>query len=171
MTGAGARPIRCEQRSGVNDPFNLARFAVAQAPIYHQVLSEIASGEKRSHWMWYIFPQYDGLGSSLTAMEFAIKSTAEASAYLRHDVLGPRLVECAEALLAIEGRTARSVFGADDVKLRSSATLFARVSPAGSPFHRLLDRFFAGQPDGRTLKLIESDTLTEAHSGGNSGPT
>ena len=154
-----------------HDPHHLHRFVEAQSRDYDQALAEISSGQKRSHWMWYIFPQYDGLGRSSMARDYAIKSTAEASAYLQHDVLGPRLVECAEALLVIKGRSAHQIFGADDVKLRSSATLFARVSPGGSPFHRLLDRYFAGQPDGRTLKLIERDPPMDSHSGGNSGPT
>lgn len=155
-----------------NDPHDLRRFVQAQSRIYDQALTEIRLGHKRSHWMWYIFPQYDGLGSSPTARRFAIKSIAEANAYLRHDFLGPRLVECAEALLIIEGRSAHEIFGSpDDAKLRSCATLFSRVSPAGSPFHRLLDRFFAGEPDSKTLDLIERGTPTDSLSGGSSGPT
>ena len=122
--------------------------------------------------MWYIFPQYDGLGSSPTSRRFAIKSIAEANAYLRHDVLGPRLVECAEALLVIEGRSAHEIFGVpDDAKLRSCVTLFSRVSPAGSLFHRLLDRFFAGETDSKTLDLIERGTPTDSLPGGSSGQT
>lgn len=105
--------------------------------------------------MWYVFPQYEGLGRSPTAERFAIRSVSEADAYLRHPILGPRLVECAEALLAIENRSAPEIFGSpDDLKLRSSATLFARVSPPGSVFHRILDRYFAGESDRRTLELI-----------------
>jgi uncharacterized protein (DUF1810 family) len=105
--------------------------------------------------MWYVFPQLDGLGSSSAARRYAIRSLAEAEAYLRHPLLGPRLTAIAEAALAVEGRSAREIFGApDDLKLRSSATLFARVSPDGSVFHRLLDRYFDGTPDGRTLALL-----------------
>jgi uncharacterized protein (DUF1810 family) len=137
------------------DPFELSRFVRAQADDYDEALSEIRSGRKRSHWMWYIFPQYEGLGFSATSQRYAIKSLAEAEAYLRHPVLGPRLMECAEATLRVEGRSAYEIFGSpDDMKLRSCATLFARVSPAGSVFHRLLDRYFQGEPDGKTLRLL-----------------
>ena len=108
--------------------------------------------------MWYVFPQLAGLGSSSTARRYAIQGLAEAEAYLRHPLLGPRLVEAAEAALAVAGRSAREVFGSpDDLKLRSSATLFARVSPDGSVFHRLLDRYFDGSPDPRTLALLGAD--------------
>ena len=97
--------------------------------------------------MWYVFPQIAGLGVSATSRKYAIESLAEADAYLRHEILGPRLVACAEAALAVEGRSAQQIFGSpDDVKLRSSATLFARVSPEGSVFHRLLDKYFGGEP-------------------------
>ena len=135
-------------------------------------LAEIRSGQKRSHWMWYVFPQYDGLGRSAIARGYAIKSIAEATAYLQHEVLGPRLVECAESLLATKGRSAHEIFDSpDDMKLRSCATLFARVSPAGSVFHRLLDRFFGGEADSRTLELIERGTPVDDTRGGNIGPT
>jgi uncharacterized protein (DUF1810 family) len=140
---------------GAGDPFDLGRFVSAQEDDYEQALSEIRSGRKRSHWMWYIFPQFDGLGFSPTSRLYAIKSLAEAEAYLRHPVLGPRLAECAEAALRIEGRSAYEVFGSpDDMKLRSCATLFAQVSPVGSVFHRLLDRYFQGEPDSKTLRLL-----------------
>jgi uncharacterized protein (DUF1810 family) len=143
------------KRDNSGDPHDLARFVQAQEDDYDQALSEIRSGRKRSHWMWYVFPQYDGLGSSPTSRRYAIKSLAEAQAYLAHPVLGPRLVECAEAALAIEGRSAYEIFGSpDDVKLRSCATLFARVSPAGSVFERLLDKYCQGQPDAKTLRLL-----------------
>ena len=115
------------------DPHDLGRFVEAQRDDYEQALAEIRGGRKRSHWMWYIFPQYDGLGSSSTSRRYAIKSVAEAEAYLRHPVLGPRLVDCAEAVVGVEGRSAHDIFGSpDDLKLRSSATLFACVSPPGS---------------------------------------
>ena len=124
------------------DPYDLNRFLQAQKNDYQRALSEIRNGRKRSHWMWYIFPQYDGLGFSSTSKRYAIKSVAEAEAYLRHSVLGPRLVECAEAVLGVEGRSASEVFGSpDDLKLRSCATLFAAVSPAGSVFERVLEKF------------------------------
>src|SRR5882672_11672657 len=128
-----------------NDPHDLRRFVDAQSRNYVDALSELRSGQKRSHWMWYVFPQYEGLGRSPMAQRYAIKSVAEAEAYLRHPLLGPRLIECAEALLGLEGRSAHQIFGSpDDTKLRSSATLFSRVAPAGSVFHRVLHRYFAG---------------------------
>jgi uncharacterized protein (DUF1810 family) len=138
-----------------DDPHDLKRFVDAQEGDYEQALSEVRSGRKRSHWMWYIFPQYDGLGFSSTSRQYAIKSAAEAMEYLRHPVLGPRLVECCEAALAVEGRSASEVFGSpDDVKLRSCATLFAAVSPAGSVFEQLLGKFFRGEWDEKTLRLL-----------------
>ena len=140
------------------DPHDLERFVQAQRDDYDDALEEIRRGRKQSHWMWYVFPQLDGLGSSATARRYAIRSVAEAEAYLRHPLLGPRLTAVAEAALAVEGRSARAIFGSpDDLKLRSSATLFARVSRDGSVFHRLLDRFFDGAPDGRTLQLLGPD--------------
>ena len=127
------------------DPHDLDRFVQAQEGDHARALAEVRAGRKRSHWMWYIFPQLDGLGSSATARRYAIKNLAEARAYLGHPVLGPRLVECAEAALGVEGRSAFEIFGSpDDMKLRSCATLFACVSPAGSVFHRLLDRYYQG---------------------------
>jgi uncharacterized protein (DUF1810 family) len=138
-----------------DDPYDLGRFALAQQRDYAQAMSEIRSGRKRSHWMWYIFPQIDGLGFSSTSMRYAIKSVAEAEAYLRHPVLGPRLLESVQAILGVEGRSALEVFGSTDhMKLRSSATLFASVSPAGSVFEQVLDRYFGGEPDDKTLRLL-----------------
>jgi uncharacterized protein (DUF1810 family) len=140
---------------GAADPHDLGRFVQAQADCYERALAEIRGGRKRSHWMWYIFPQFDGLGFSATSRRYAIKSVAEAEAYLAHPVLGPRLVECAEAVLGVRERSAHEIFGSpDDMKLRSSATLFARVSPPGSVFDRLLDACFRGERDGETLRLI-----------------
>jgi uncharacterized protein (DUF1810 family) len=137
------------------DPYDLDRFVDAQKGAYQQALAEIRSGQKRSHWMWYIFPQYSGLGFSATSQRYAIKSKAEAAAYLRHPILGARLIECAEAALTLQGRSASQVFGApDDMKLRSSATLFAAVSPPGSVFRRLLDQYFGGEEDPRTVQLL-----------------
>ncbi len=138
-----------------SDPYDLARFVEAQTHDYAPALSEIKSGRKRSHWMWYIFPQFDGLGFSSTSKQYAIKSVAEAEAYLAHPVLGPRLLECAQAALGVHGKTAYQIFGSpDDLKLKSSATLFAHVSPAGSVFHRLLEKYFQNQGDEKTLRLI-----------------
>ncbi|NCA72076.1 MAG: DUF1810 domain-containing protein [Sphingobacteriia bacterium] len=141
------------------DPHNLNRFVRAQEHDYAPALAEIRSGRKRTHWMWYIFPQLDGLGFSATARRYAIRGLVEARAYLDHPVLGPRLVECAEAVLAVKSRSAREIFGTpDDLKLRSCATLFAEVSPAGSVFRRVLEVYFGGDVDGRTLALLGSES-------------
>jgi uncharacterized protein (DUF1810 family) len=139
---------------------DLARFVTAQADSYDRALAELRAGQKRTHWMWYVFPQLAGLGRSDMARRYAISSLAEADAYLRHPLLGARLVACAEAILAVQGRTARQILGLpDDLKLRSSATLFARVSPAGSVFHQLIDRYFDGQPDATTLDLLAGEAV------------
>jgi uncharacterized protein (DUF1810 family) len=137
------------------DRFNLDRFLRAQANDYEQALSELESGRKRTHWMWYIFPQFDGLAFSSTSKHYAIKSLEEAKAYLEHPVLGPRLLECAEAVVRVEGRTAREIFGSpDDLKLRSCATLFACVSPPDSVFDRLLGKYYRSECDEKTLRLL-----------------
>lgn len=142
--------------SDAADPHDLNRFVQAQAGVYDEALAEVRSGRKRTHWMWFVFPQIDGLGSSSTAVRYAIKGRAEAEAYLAHPVLGPRLLECAEAAAGLPGEaSALDLFGApDDVKLRSSATLFACASPAGSVFDRVLDRYFGGGRDPATLRLL-----------------
>jgi uncharacterized protein (DUF1810 family) len=145
---------------------DLARFVAAQRGGYEDALAEILSGRKRSHWMWYVFPQFAGLGVSATSRHYAIASLTEAEAYLRHELLGPRLVACAEAALAVEGRSAREIFGSpDDLKLRSSATLFAQVSPQGSVFHRLLDKYFGGEPDEATLRLVGASGASSERKG------
>jgi uncharacterized protein (DUF1810 family) len=139
------------------DPYDLGRFVNAQASDYEQALSEIRSGRKRSHWIWYVFPQIDGLGFSSMSRRYSIKSLDEARVYLDHPVLGPRLVECAEAAFGVAGRSAYEIFGSpDDMKLRSSATLFASVTPADSVFARLLDKFFDGKPDDKTRELLQA---------------
>ncbi|KAA6182585.1 DUF1810 domain-containing protein [Thiohalocapsa marina] len=144
-----------------NDPHDLDRFVRAQEHDSERVLAEIRNGRKRSHWMCYIFPQLDGLGFSAMARRYAIRSRAEAEAYLAHPVLGPRLLTCAEAVLAVEGKSAQEIFGSpDDLKLRSCATLFAQVSPGGSVFHRLLEAYFGGKADDRTLALLGDRRLT-----------
>lgn len=138
-----------------SDPYELSRFVRAQEGEYERALSELRGGRKRSHWMWYVFPQLEGLGSSAISRRYAIRSVEEARAYLADPVLGPRLEECTEAVLGVEGRSAHEIFGSpDDMKLRSCATLFARASPPGSPFERLLRRYFGGEPDPRTLRLL-----------------
>lgn len=141
-----------------NDPFWLVRFVEAQASTYAQALSEIRSEHKQSHWMWFVFPQFAGLGSSPASVYYAIGSLEEAAAYLQHPILGQRLLECAEAALAVEGRSATEIFGSpDDLKLRSCATLFARVSPPGSVFERILARYYEGKPDPKTLRLLAGE--------------
>lgn len=138
-----------------DDTYDLDRFLRAQEADYEQVVSEIRSGRKRSHWMWYVFPQIEGLGFSAISKRYSIKSLGEARAYLAHPVLGPRLLECAEAVLSIKGRSATEIFGSpDDLKLRSCATLFACVSPPGSVFDRLLGQCYRGRRDGKTLQFL-----------------
>lgn len=140
-----------------DDPFDLTRFTKAQNTVYDAALWELKNGRKRSHWMWFIFPQIDGLAQSATSKFYAVKSLKEARAYLNHPVLGERLNECAEAVLAVEGRSVSEIFGyPDDLKLKSSLTLFAGVSDAGSVFASLLDKYFDGERDSRTLKILES---------------
>lgn len=137
------------------DPFDLQRFVDAQADDYDRALAELRAGRKRSHWMWYVFPQLRGLGFSEMSVHYGITGLGEARAYLAHPLLGPRLRECCAVLLSLPTRSAHDIFGTpDDLKLRSSATLFARVSPAGSVFEQILNRFFDGQPDARTLRLL-----------------
>jgi uncharacterized protein (DUF1810 family) len=135
--------------------FDLQRFVDAQAPVYDTVLAELRAGSKRSHWIWFIFPQLAGLGRSPTAARFAISSLAEAQAYLRHDVLGARLRECARLVNAIEGRSVDDIFGwPDNLKVRSSMTLFARATADNAEFIRLLKKFYAGEEDPATVALL-----------------
>lgn len=139
-----------------NDPFDLCRFTEAQADTYASALAELRSGKKRSHWMWFIFPQILGLGNSATSLRYAIKNRDEARQYLMHPVLGTRLRECADAVLSIDGRPIAEVFGSpDDLKLKSSMTLFATVAGPGSVFSRVLDKYFLGERDARTLAFLE----------------
>ena len=137
------------------DPFDLARFVAAQRDAYDVALAEIRAGRKRSHWMWFVFPQLAGLGHSSMSRRYAIRGIDEARGYLAHPMLGARLLECAEALLAVSGRSAHEIFGdPDDLKLRSSMTLFAIAAAPGSAFARVLERYFSGEPDPRTLGLL-----------------
>ena len=139
-----------------NNPSGLSRFVEAQDKVYDQVLSELRSGRKTSHWMWFIFPQFAGLGSSDVSQFYAIKSMDEARAYLQHPILGPRLIECSEAVLSVKHRSAHEIFGSpDDMKLKSCMTLFANISPAGSVFEKVLDQYYNGERDSRTLRLID----------------
>jgi len=137
------------------DPFNLQRFVEAQDAVYPAVLAELKGGRKASHWMWFIFPQLAGLGRSATAQFFALAGRAEAVAYLAHPTLGKRLIECTLILRDLPGHDAHAVFGSpDDLKFRSSMTLFAAIAPENSPFARALAKYFAGNPDDATLTLL-----------------
>lgn len=137
--------------------FDLDRFIDAQNGIYGQALSELRSGRKRSHWMWFIFPQIAGLGRSGMAEKYAIRSAEEAAAYLADPILGSRLMRCVEAMLSVTGRSAHDILGSpDDLKFRSSMTLFAAISDHGSPFHQAIDKYNAGEFDKRTIELLDA---------------
>ncbi len=141
----------------MDDPHDLQRFVKAQDAAYDAALSELRAGRKRSHWMWFIFPQLAGLGSSSTAATYAIRSLQEARAYLEHPVLGPRLMECVQAANAVQGRSAGDIFGyPDELKFRSSVTLFllAATGEAKAPFQRALDKYFDGAPDRLTMDKL-----------------
>ena len=139
----------------LDDPHNLQRFVTAQAGVYTQALEELKRGRKQSHWMWFVFPQIAGLGSSPIAQVYAIGSLAEARAYLAHRVLGPRLRDCTAAVNAVDGRSAHEIFGSpDDLKFRSSMTLFQAAAPDEPLFPAAADKFFGGAPDARTLELL-----------------
>jgi uncharacterized protein (DUF1810 family) len=142
----------------MDDPYNLQRFVDAQRPVYERVCRELQQGRKQSHWMWFIFPQIQGLGRSEMAQKFAISSREEAEAYLAHPVLGPRLRECSRIIADLEGRSIEDIFGyPDDRKFRSSMTLFARAAVDKDKdkdkeiFQRCLDKYFRGEPDRLTL--------------------
>jgi len=140
--------------SGAADPYNLKRFEEAQAAAYARVCEELRSGEKSSHWMWFIFPQIRGLGRSPMAERFAIGSLDEARAYLGHAVLGGRLRECTELVNGVEGRTAKEIFGfPDDLKFHSSMTLFAKAGDE-LVFRRAIEKYFGGEMDSGTLERI-----------------
>ena len=133
---------------------SLERFVQAQSGVYDDALAEIKAGHKRSHWMWFVFPQIVGLGSSPTAQRYAVSGPDEAKAYLAHPVLGPRLTEISQAMLAVDGRSAEEILGyPDNLKLRSSMTLFAQVAEDPAVFEAVLERYYDG-PDQRTLDLL-----------------
>jgi uncharacterized protein (DUF1810 family) len=139
-----------------NRPEEFARFLSAQAPVYERVLQELKAGYKASHWMWFIFPQLRGLGDSETSRRYAIVSLEHARRYLAHEVLGARLRHCVAVVLDVHGRTADEIFGAiDSMKFHSCLTLFSLCSPPESIFAQGIDRFFAGQPDLNTLRLLK----------------
>ncbi|AHL76318.1 calpastatin [Stutzerimonas stutzeri] len=140
----------------MNDPHDLQRFVEAQATVYERALAELKAGLKQSHWMWFVFPQIAGLGHSDMARRYAISGAEEAKAYLEHSLLGPRLEECAQALLEHAGRPARRILGSpDDMKLHSSMTLFATVAPERTVFQAVLDAFYAARPDTATLSRLD----------------
>ena len=139
----------------MTDPSDLHRFVAAQDPLIDQVRDELRRGAKRSHWMWFVFPQLRGLGHSSMARHYALSSPGEAGSYLAHPVLGRRLLDCTALVLAVPDRSANQIFGSpDDLKFRSSMTLFAEAAPDRAAFRDALDRFFAGRPDPRTLELL-----------------
>ena len=141
----------------MSDRFDLQRFLDAQARNYPAALEELRAGRKTSHWMWYVFPQIAGLGFSAMAQTYAIGSLAEASAYLDHPVLGERLRDCVRATLAVRGRSAHEIFGSpDDLKFRSSLTLFAEAAPGEPLFRAALDAYFAGAPDAATIEKLRA---------------
>jgi uncharacterized protein (DUF1810 family) len=134
---------------------NLDRFVTAQSGVYERALTEIRNGRKESHWMWFIFPQLVGLGSSSMARQYGITDADEARAYLAHPVLAPRLIEITQAVAELDNRSANEIFGSpDDMKLRSCATLFAHVSGEGSVFQQIIDKYYNGEPDPRTLSIL-----------------
>ncbi|CAI3788391.1 hypothetical protein AHFPHNDE_02067 [Pseudomonas sp. MM227] len=140
----------------MNDTFDLNRFIDAQRVVYSDVLEELRSGRKRTHWMWFVFPQLAGLGRSETARFYAISGAAEAVAYLHDPLLGARLLECTRTVLEHSGKSVTAMFGSpDDMKLRSCMTLFASVAPEQVCFQQLLNRFFNGEPDEKTVALLE----------------
>lgn len=139
------------------DPYDLERFVQAQAAVMPQVLQELRAGRKRTHWMWFVFPQLRALGQSPTAKRYGIASLGEARAYMSHPVLGPRLIQCTELVRTIEEQTLHDIFGSpDDMKFCSSMTLFARASPATAVFAEALQQLCAGNPDPRTEALLEA---------------
>jgi uncharacterized protein (DUF1810 family) len=141
-------------QNGADDPYNLERFVQAQDSIYRRVVSELQAGRKMSHWMWFIFPQVRGLGRSPVSIEYAISGRDEAIAYLQHATLGPRLKECTNLVVHIEGRSATEIFGSpDDMKFRSCMTLFNEVSD-DDIFAKALQKYFAGVPDRLTLERL-----------------
>ena len=139
----------------MNDPYKLQRFVGAQDPIYDEVCLELREGYKRSHWMWFIFPQIKGLGHSPLAKEFAISCLQEAEGFLRHPILGPRLRECSRLVTQLEGRSIEQIFGSpDDLKFRSSMTLFANATPDNKVFMDALQKYFDGEFDSSTIERI-----------------
>lgn len=139
----------------MNDPYHLQRFVDAQQPVFDDVCRELRDGRKRSHWMWFIFPQIKGLGHSDMARKFAISSREEAEAYLKHPILGPRLRECSRIVAAFDGRAIEDIFGyPDTMKFQSSMTLFSQVAADNEVFNECLRKYFEGEPDPFTLACL-----------------
>ena len=139
------------------DPFNLDRFVTAQDPVLGRVRAELQAGAKRTHWMWFVFPQLAGLGRSDTARYYALASLDEARGYLGHPLLGSRLIECTKLVNAVEGRSAHQIFGSpDDLKFHSSMTLFASARPDEPVFADALDKYFGGAPDRLTMERLST---------------
>ena len=150
-------PVDKSLSSDDADPFDLRRFVDAQDRVYDTVLAELRNGAKRSHWIWFVFPQLRGLGHSPTAQRFGISSLDEARAYLAHPVLGPRLRGCTRLVAAIEGRSVDQIFGwPDNLKVRSSMTLFARATDDNAEFRAVLDKFYNGDDDPATVERLST---------------
>lgn len=150
------------RKMNIDDPYDLSRFLRAQEGVYEKAHMELKSGQKRTHWMWYIFPQVDGLGYSPTARRYAIKSMEEARQYLNHPVLGKRLLECTEAVLSLKGESVSEIFGyPDDMKFKSSMTLFDKLAGPGSVFSTALDKYCRGERDAATLKLLDKSAASQ----------
>jgi uncharacterized protein (DUF1810 family) len=144
-------------KEGMSDPYNLRRFLEAQQPVYETVRRELKQGRKHSHWMWFVFPQIEGLGQSDMARKYAITSREEGKAYLNHPVLGQRLRECAALVALLNGRSIEDIFGyPDNLKFRSSMTLFAESAPDDRIFRECLEKYFGGKPDVKTLALLSA---------------
>jgi uncharacterized protein (DUF1810 family) len=144
----------------MEDPYDLERFVQAQAPVYEQIAAELQEGKKRSHWMWFVFPQIRGLGQSAMAQKYAIRSVDEAVAYLQHPILGARLIHCAELVSSLNGRRIEQIFGyPDDLKFHSSMTLFSRASTDQKIFDDVIQKYFNGQLDTATLKILAKQAV------------
>jgi uncharacterized protein (DUF1810 family) len=146
--------------------FDFVRFLEAQADMYAQAVQELRSGQKRSHWMWFIFPQINGLGTSVISCRYAIKSLQEAHEYLRHPVLGSRIIECTKIVNGLQGSSVRQIFGyPDDMKFCSSMTLFELASDSKSDFAFALEKYFAGERDAKTYELVGLAKTVQKHHG------
>ena len=162
MQSWGRNKLHAAGAVNPDDPYDLKRFLSAQEGVYERALAELRGGQKRTHWMWFIFPQIDGLGYSPTAKRYAIKSREEAREYLNHPVLGKRLLECTEAVVALKGGSVSEIFGyPDDLKFTSSMTLFENIAGSGSLFSHALDRYCNGERDAMTLRLLEKPIFPE----------